>query len=231
MLFDQVQLVDFVPRYENEFDEVILDAYESSQETLAAAKEIKQSYDSELKRLMAKHAIRTEFEAWSVFVLSHNLEARDYTFAEEFGRTIGMLKSRFQELCCEAAGAQGRHDPKISPFVAAMYKVAAKEMRDAVRAARDASEPMTPENMPFMSFPWLFVDELGRIRTGHKPRGPGGAFVPQQHGFPKKHAKREPEGKAGDIETVQGITHFGEMLRLDFDQSMYTLNGMRWVVH
>ncbi|KAF1966932.1 RdRP-domain-containing protein [Bimuria novae-zelandiae CBS 107.79] len=209
-LFDQVQLVDFVPQY-NKFDRTILDAYEPDETMLTKANELKLSYDSELKQLMAKHAIRTEFEAWSIFVLSHNLEARDYKFAEEFGRTIGMLKSRFRELCCEAAGA-GRHGfEKLAPFVAAMYTVTAAEMEDAMR-----TRSMTPEEMPLMSFPWLFVEELGKIKTGQRDGRPD-AFAPQQQNRPsKRHANPVPERELGGFETEQGITHFGEVLKLDF---------------
>lgn len=225
MLFDQVQLVDFVPQYENQFDEKILGAYKSDQEILAAAKELKQAYDSDLKRLMAKHAIGTEFEAWSVFVLSHNLESRDYTFAEEFGRTMGAMKLRFRGLCRKAVDAEGTHDSeKMSPFVAAMYEVTAAEVEAAVVEARKMGQAMTPENMPFMSFPWLFVDELGKIRNGYT-RGRPEATILQQHAMPKKHVKREPERETGDIETAQGISHFGDLLKLDFNHGMYELNG------
>lgn len=221
-LFDQVQLVDFVPQYENTFDEKILEAYRQDSVTLGQAKEIKLSYDSELRRLMAKHAIRTEFEAWSVFVLSHNLEARDYTFAEEFGRTVGMLKSRFQDLCYEAAGVEGRHDfEKLAPFVAAMYTVTASEMNDAVRKRRRSGDSMAPEDMPLMSFPWLFVNELGKIKTGHRRAQPD-AIMHQQRRPWKKHSHTASENELGGIETSQGVTHFGDVLRLDFHQGMFS---------
>ncbi|KAL1613050.1 hypothetical protein SLS60_001282 [Paraconiothyrium brasiliense] len=228
MLFDQVQLVDFVPQYENRFDQGILDFCVPDQGTLAKANEIKYEYDSELRRLMAKHAIRTEFEAWSVFVLAHNLEARDYTFAEEFGRTIVLLKSRYQELCYEAAGVAGRHEfEKLAPFVAAMYTVTAHEMEAAVKEARDMGRSMAPEDMPLMSFPWLFVNELGKIKTANRSGRPELA-VPQQHQSTKKHkAFNVPEKSLGDIVTPQGITHFGEILKLDFRQGMYTTSNVK----
>lgn len=219
MLFDQVQLVDFMPQYCNKFDEKILNSPVPDNDTLAKAKEIKAEYDSELTRLIAKHSIRTEFEAWSVFVLSHSLEARDYTFAEEFGRTIGLLKARYQELCCEAAGATSKHDfLKLAPFVTAMYRVTATEMEAAVQEAQRLGSSMTPENMPLMSFPWLFVNELGKLKTGHRFGGPESTVPKQQPKAPKMQSIPIRDTGLGDIETPQGITHFGEVLKLDFHQ-------------
>ena len=60
---------------------------------LSKATELKASYDEYMRRLMAKHGIQTEFEAWSVFVLLHNHESRDYKFAEEFGERLHSLPS------------------------------------------------------------------------------------------------------------------------------------------
>ncbi|KAJ4286996.1 hypothetical protein N0V90_012877 [Kalmusia sp. IMI 367209] len=218
MLFDQVQLVDFVPQYENKFDEKILGAYKLDDSTLEKAREIKLSYDSDLRRLMAKHAIQTEFEAWSVFVLSHNLEARDYTFAEEFGRTVGALKGRFREECREAAGAKGQSDfETLAPFIAAMYTVTAREMEAAVKECQEKGRPMTPEKMPLMSFPWLFVDELGQIKTGRQ-------FIRSevvQQGASRQPSKRQdvapPETgiPVGETEPPPGSTHLGERFGLD----------------
>lgn len=221
MLFDQVQLVDFVPQYDNKFDRKVLDFCVPTSEALSKAKEIKFEYDSELRRLMAKHAIRTEFEAWSVFVLAHNLESHDYTFAEEFGRTIGLLKKRYQELCFEAAGVAGRHEfRKLAPFVTAMYTVTATEVESAVEDARKSGRSMTPEDMPFMSFPWLFVNELGKIRAGDQS-GRLDPDVPQQHQQVKKKIVPKVEGEClGDIVSTHGITHLGEILKLDFHRGM-----------
>jgi RNA-dependent RNA polymerase len=232
MLFDQVQLVDFMPQYDNKFDRKVLDFCIPEPSALAKAMEIKHEYDSELIRLMAKHAIRTEFEAWSVFVLSHNLEARDYTFAEEFGRTIGLLKTRYQELCYEAAGVAGRHEfEKLAPFVTAMYTVTATEMETAVGEGHKLGRSMTPENMPLMSFPWLFVNELGKIRTGGNRFGRPDLDVLQQHQPAKKHNIPIIPGKGlGDIVTPQGITHFGEILKLDFHQGMHATPESRSAV-
>ncbi|KAF2643461.1 RdRP-domain-containing protein [Massarina eburnea CBS 473.64] len=235
MLYDQVELVDFKPLYEYSFDSRILDAFAVDEAMLIKAGEIKASYDSALRRLMAKHAIKTEFEAWSVFVLSHNLEARDYTFAEEFGRTISVLKNQFRKSCQEAAGAATRSDfALMAPFIVAMYTATAKEMDTALKECRQTKvvggqavpvRKMDPEHMPLISFPWLFVTELGKIASNN------GATTCQlpvkgqlkeimiQQGTPHKHAKKHvtvPEPGLGEIETTQGVTHLGELLKLDF---------------
>ncbi|KAF1958751.1 RdRP-domain-containing protein [Byssothecium circinans] len=232
MLYDQVDLVDFKPSYENPFDSRILEAFPLAEDVLKKASDIKESYDSALRRLMAKHAIKTEFEAWSVFVLSHNLEARDYTFAEEFGRTIGVLKNQFRDSCQEAAGAATRNDfAQMAPFIAAMYTVTAREMGAALKECEQTKvvasgmvpvRKMDPENMPLMSFPWLFVAELGKIAT-HTQGNIDRHQILVQQGLPQKHLKKqasvEPGTGLGEIETSQGVTHFGELLKLDFANS------------
>ncbi|CAO2657263.1 Nn.00g033890.m01.CDS01 [Neocucurbitaria sp. VM-36] len=176
MLYDQVQLVDFKPQWENPFDERILGAFELDEEMLRKASEIKISYDESLRRLMAKHGIHTEFEAWSVFVLAHNHESRDYKFAEEFGKTIGALKTQYKEMCRAAAEVHNTVNwTRLGPFVAAMYTVTAQEMDKALKDCRTIKivggqevpvRAMTPEHMPLISFPWLFPGELGKIAMG-----------------------------------------------------------------
>ena len=226
MLYDQVKLVDFKPKYENKFDERILNAFELDETILQKAADMKISYDSAMKRLMAKHAIQTEFEAWSVFVLSHNQESRDYTFAEEFGRSMAILKSQFQHDCVTAAGAKSAIDSMQLPkFVAAMYKVTAREMEVALEECRTVKvvggtevpmRKMDPEHMPLISFPWLFVDQLGKIATGEQKE----RIATVQQGI-YSHKKRPApefplEPGMGDVETDAGVTHFGDLLKLDF---------------
>jgi RNA-dependent RNA polymerase len=148
-LYDQVELVDFKPQWENYFDVRILKAYDLSQSRLDKASEIKVIYDEAFRRLMAKHGIRTEFEAWSVFVLAHNQESRDYKFAEEFGRTMGALKAQYKEICREAAGATKAADwHHLGPFVAAMYTVTAREMQAALNACDDSSRVVMAKLYP-----------------------------------------------------------------------------------
>lgn len=224
-LYDQVELVDFKPQWENAFDIRILDACEVEEELLSKATDIKALYDEAFKRLMAKHGICTEFEAWSVFVLAHNQESRDYKFAEEFGRTMGALKAQYQEMCREAAEMTNAADwNHLGPFVAAMYKVTARELQAAladchatkiVGGQEVPARLMDAEHMPLMSFPWLFPSELGKIATGKAHH------VKSLASFPRSlpHQKR-PTGHSstdvGDVETEEGTVHYGELLKLDF---------------
>ncbi|KAF2132226.1 RdRP-domain-containing protein [Dothidotthia symphoricarpi CBS 119687] len=201
-LYDQVQLVDFKPQADNGFDKRILEAFKLEDTMLLEAAEVKTAYDEALRRLMAKHSIHTEFEAWSVFVLSHNHESRDYKFAEEFGRTVGVLKAQFRETCRAAAGITGVADQtKLGPFVAAMYQVTAKEVEAALQETKD------PGKMPLISFPWLFASELGKIATR--------TSVPVQVLEPVIHQKL-PRRQKNDSHTEEGVTRYGELLSLDF---------------
>jgi RNA-dependent RNA polymerase len=234
MLYDQVQLVDFTPQWENTFDNRILEAFELDDTLLKEVAKVKSSYDEALRRLMAKHGVRTEFEAWSVFVLAHNHESRDYKFAEEFGRTIGALKAQFRETCREAAGLTSVVDwARLGPFVAAMYTVTAKEMEDALAQCRTNKtvggqeapvRPMDPENMPLMSFPWLFPSELGKIATGSTAmRQLEPIQTHQGHAHrEKKPIPREVEAAVGTVETATGVTHYGELLNLEFGPDLGT---------
>ncbi|PVI06539.1 RdRP-domain-containing protein [Periconia macrospinosa] len=222
-LYDQVELVDFKPMY-GPFDERILQAFQLDDAILEKARDIKSSYDSSLRRLMAKHAIKTEFEAWSIFVLSHNLESRDYTFAEEFGKTVGILKEQHRDICREAIS---QNKCTTAEFVAAMYTVTAKEAEVArmecqqVKIVGGKVVPLrTSDNMPLMSFPWLFVSELGKIATSgsHDERHQRLA-MPGMKASTRKHTGVDPEptmGGGGSIETAEGVTHYGELLKLDF---------------
>ena len=226
-LYDQVQLVDFIPVWENNFDQRVLDAFTLDKHLLGKATKIKADYDDDLKRLMAKHGVQTEFEAFSVFVLAHNEETRDYKFAEEFGRTIGVLKAQYREVCISASGATSVVDwDRLGPFVAAMYWVAAQQMRDALEECHKtklvggqlvAVRTMNAENMPFMSFPWLFHSELGKLATGNKSKP---EFETNQTQRPQKqrtnNVRNADTELSAAVETDEGITRVGEMLNLDF---------------
>jgi RNA-dependent RNA polymerase len=222
-LYNQVQLVDFKPQYTN-FDKRILDAIELDDSLLQAASEIKVAYDESLRRLMAKHGIRTEFEAWSVFVLGHNHETGDYKFAEEFGRNIGALKSQFRETCRSAANGSDAQTPagsllvdwnRLAPFVAAMYTVTAREVEAAIK--QDDSE-----HMPLMSFPWLFTSELGKIAMQQSVRQLEPLHNQEQK--QKTHKKKKygddikDPAAVGTVETEGCILHVGDVLNLNFEE-------------
>ncbi|KAF1934276.1 RdRP-domain-containing protein [Didymella exigua CBS 183.55] len=224
MLYDQVQLVDFLPMWEDKFDQRILDAFDLDEALLDMVANIKSKYDNDLKRLMAKHGIQTEFEAFSVFVLEHNEETRDYKFAEEFGQIIRVLKLQYKEMCIHASGASTIVDwGQIGPFVAAMYTVSAQQTRDALKECnmtKTVGGQQVPvrnkdaESMPLMSFPWIFHSELGKLATGNKAMQLD--VVHEQRR--RKHRANKPGAtdELGTAETNQGITRIGEMLNLDF---------------
>lgn len=221
MLYDQVQLVAFKPQWENTFDPRVLDAFELDETLLCTVAEIKISYDESLRRLMAKHGICTEFEAWSIFILTHNHESSDYKFAEEFGRTVSALKAQFKETCRASAKAKV---VQLEWFVAAMYTVTARELDAALKECQSTKivggqavplRALDPEHMPLISFPWLFPRELGKIATGSNIT----KEVQEQEGAPHRHKRHTSASKPPEIGTVQieeGTLHYGELLNLDF---------------
>lgn len=232
-MYDHVSLVDFKPFYENAFDERILKAYKLDDERysslLQQAAEIKPSYDGDVRRIMAKHGIETEFEVWSTFVLQHNYQNGEYKFHEEMGSLSGNLKGQYRKACIDKAG--GADFSKIGPFVAAMYKVTSDETAAAVAECRQTKivggrevplRRMRPKSMPLMSFPWLFYAELGKIASGQH----GAASVVTLQGTHKKpRPTKKFDGAFGtipDIETKEGVVHPGEELKLfgDAKQSL-----------
>ncbi|KAL8929703.1 MAG: hypothetical protein Q9172_000260 [Xanthocarpia lactea] len=168
-LFDQVERVDFMPIYDAPFDKRVLRAYKLEGKTLEDAMVVKRQYDAAVRRIMAQHAIGTEFEVWSTFVMSHSKASNDYKFHEEIGRIAMALKDRFRALCYEKAG--GSNFEVLGPFVAAMYTITADEIGQAVAEARARKANLTADKMPMMSFPWLFQSVLGKI--ANTVRAPG----------------------------------------------------------
>ncbi|KAF2857014.1 RdRP-domain-containing protein [Plenodomus tracheiphilus IPT5] len=237
MLYDQVQLVNFQPQWENAFDKRILEAYNLDETLLRTVNSIKVAYDESLRRLMAKHGIRTEFEAWTVFVLAHNQESRDYKFAEEFGRTVSALKEQYRDICRRSAEVTGVADwTRLGPFVAAMYTVTAREMETALRECRTTktvggketpARMMDQEHMPLISFPWIFASELGTIATNAKAARESEPVRSQQNVFHRqKKSGRASESQTGVVETEGGTTRYGELLKLDFGPTQ--LEHERW---
>ena len=236
-LYDLVQRVAFVPAFDCPFDGRILKAYDLSEDMLKEAWNLKQQYDAHMKRIMAQHAIKNEFEVWSTFVIEHN-SSNDFKFHEEIGRISTALKDQFRSLCWEKAG--GKRYDQIGPFVAAMYKVTAEEMAIANQEGRALHEvngreqtrrQARVETMPLMSFPWLFQDVLGKIAKLNA-LGPGQGDesclidsppVPRiqtqpmvAKAFRISHA---PLNVTDDLKTAQGITHRGDLLELQFGDS------------
>jgi RNA-dependent RNA polymerase len=172
-LYDRVESVDFIPRYEEPFDKRILRAYKLDDALLKVVRQTKSQYDTAMLRIMAQQEIKTEFEIWSTFVLSKPRVGSDYKVQEEVGRISDALKERFRLVCIDLAG--GKDFSVLGPFVAGMYKVTKEEMDIALAECRSTKvvggrevpkRKMVPKSMPLISFPWLFEKELARIAIG-----------------------------------------------------------------
>lgn len=165
-LYDAVDRVDFHPDFDMPFDKRVLDAgIEISDDIMQFTRELKVDYDLALKRIMAQHEIRTEFEVWSTFVLGHANLSKDYKFHEELGGITKTLKDRFQKECYDKVGS--RDFDHIKPVAVAIYKVTNDEVM-AAQAEFRKSNPDTnvkpkPQDLPMISYAWLFPDILGRV--------------------------------------------------------------------
>lgn len=225
-LYDQVERIDFVPAFSAPFDKRILDAYELEANILLDAATLKRQYDTAMNRIMAQHEIRTEFEVWSTFVLHHSNESKDYKFHEIIGELSTALKDQFREACYKKAG--GEDFEHIGPFVAAMYKVTSEEMVQSleechkvtlINGEETRARKMAPENMPLMSFPWLFQGVLGKIANGAwlvQAIDPATLEQKEVKRTPPKDSKiKTAISEEEDIlETAEGFTHRGELLEL-----------------
>lgn len=233
-LYDQVERINFVPAFSAPFDDRISKAYEHQldDELLASAREIKKEYDAHMRRIMTQHEIKTEFEVWSTFVLEHSRTTSDFKFHEQIGQISTALKEQFKGICYERAG--GKTFQQIGPYAAAMYKVTATEMAQAVRECHQTRivggqmkplRKMIPTDMPFMSFPWLFQDVLGRIAKNSEFTAKG---VNVEDGFDGGAAQNALKSTiqarkacgpvnldaVSDLETAQRTTHIGDLLEL-----------------
>lgn len=221
-----MELVKFKPQYQYKFDDRILEAFEGDDNTTAQASDLKQRYDESLNQLMAKHSVRSEFEAWTVFVLEHNQDQGDYKFAEEFGRSVENIKELYRGLCRKASDELGI---PLRDFVAAMYTITARQMKEVVADSQKTEvvggfERQQETHWPLISFPWLFHRELCQIATNaQKPAEFPVMGLPLsvptksiKRPRPRPHKTDNTEALM-DVEGPQGVTHFGEVLRLDFD--------------
>lgn len=189
VLFDMVQRVEFTPLLEQPFDRRILDAYESDEGILEKAKLLKLEYDQHIRRIMAQHDIRTEFEIWTGFAMDHNREKHWYSLAEELGNRMALIKMTFQTAVrkeCQLTEpyytATEEAFNKLAPFVAAMYKVTAQEVAKWQDSELQGKLILVGENSdkrPLISFPWIFANELGMIATAQSgPSSLKAAFAP-----------------------------------------------------
>jgi hypothetical protein len=236
-LYDIAQLVKFIPAYDTPFDRRILDAYDLELETLQQARELKDEYDTRMKRIMAQHDVETEFEVWSSFVMTHNQEKSDYSFAEELGKIMLAVKDHFRKLCKDKV--DGLEPVAFSRFVAAIYTVTASEVAAAVEKCKQTKSTtgeelpahiMTPKSMPLISFPWIFDRELGKIANGTflSRDAITGQGVQRQSEPKAKSLSPQPAGlNTIKIETDAGVIPEGEVLNIfDEETSITTSSGV-----
>ena len=237
-LYDQVERVAFNPAFTAPFDARVLNAFHLKEEVLDEARSLKRDYDAHMHRIMAQHAIKTEFEVWSTFVMEHN-SSNDFKFHEQIGSISSALKDRFRNLCVQRAG--GKQYEVLGPFVAAMYKATSDEMAIAVKQCSEEQSVsgrkrplrmMRPDTMPLMSFPWLFQDVLGRIAklnafgsgqsNSMTSLMPGTAIAHDSApSIGAKKSRNDPQtvNVVDDIKSAEGITHRGGLLELQFGDS------------
>ncbi|KAI0183636.1 RNA dependent RNA polymerase [Xylaria flabelliformis] len=154
-LYDVVRKVEFRPDYNNTFDERILRRFVLTDDILTKARIIKRQHDRALRKIMNQREIGTEFEVWSTFILTKPRVGSDYQMQETMGPIIANHRDRFRKACIRVAGS---HEPEVLyPFVAAAYRVT----WEAVQVGRGGMT--ADQRVPFISFPWVFEQELGRI--------------------------------------------------------------------
>lgn len=238
-LYDQVERIDFVPAFTAPFDMRILRAHSLDDNILQSAREIKEEYDAHMRRIMAQHEIKTEFEVWSTFVLQHSSTSNDFKYHEQIGEISIALKDQFRLICYERAG--GKDYKHMAPFAAAMYEVTAREITAAVEECHCVQmvggqprplREMTASAMPLMSFPWLFQDVLGKIAKSNTFEAIGTSSIREEIGseaaLPRDKiiAPQPRRGRIGPrildsddyLQTSRGTTLPGEVLEL-FEES------------
>ncbi|KAI1123916.1 RNA dependent RNA polymerase-domain-containing protein [Nemania abortiva] len=158
-LYDVVRKVEFRPNYDGAFDERIIRRFALTDDMLRKARIIKAQHDRALRQIMNQRELGTEFEAWSTFVLTKPRAGSDYKMQETMGPIIANHRERFRNACIRVAGSR---EPKLLyPFVAAAYHVTWEAVQVAIHKAKGRLSVDQP--LPFISFPWIFERELGRI--------------------------------------------------------------------
>ncbi|KAI0894141.1 RdRP-domain-containing protein [Annulohypoxylon nitens] len=164
-LYDQVAKVEFKPKLDGAFDERILRRYALKEDTLKAVRMIKRQHDKAMKQIMNQHDIETEFETWSTFVLTKPRVGSEYRRQEIMEPVITSHRERFRQACIKLAGSR---DPKVLyPIIAAAYVVTWEEVQIVLgKMRREGQEQgLSKDEIPLISFPWVFEYELGRIAT------------------------------------------------------------------
>ena len=161
-LYDVVSKVEFHPNYNGTFDERILRRFALTDDVLRKARIIKRQHDRALRKIMNQREIGTEFEIWSTFVLTKPRVGSDYTMQETMGPIIANHCERFRNACIRVAGS--REPSVLYPFIAATYRVTWEVVQVALqKAGGRVGDIALDQSTPFISFPWVFEHELGRI--------------------------------------------------------------------
>ncbi|KAL1959629.1 hypothetical protein VTO42DRAFT_1664 [Malbranchea cinnamomea] len=224
-LYDIVERVNFRPKLEAPFDKRILDSgIVPTDEVLATATELKEEYDADMHRIMAQHEIKTEFEVWSTFVLSHANMSKDYKFHEELGQISSALRERYLNLVYEKAG--GKDFKHLAPFAVAMYRVTCDQVTEALKRIRfsaDGSELVNGnDKLPLISFPWVLQPVLGNIANQRYDAAGMSEHMSRttirfnKHMYGSKR-KQDVDGKAllgREIKTADGVQKAGGVLEL-----------------
>lgn len=163
-MYDRVQKVDFQPNFKLPFDQRLLCAFNLLEEVCHSAEKLKAQYDHDLRNIMIQNSIATEFEVWTTFALSKPVVGSDYKMQE----TLGSLRSSLIDTIKAAAYAVigSDKDKDVLPFAAACYKITNMQVLQKLADLKVNGEDPTTQNMPFISFPWLFARELGIIAAG-----------------------------------------------------------------
>ncbi|ODA78594.1 hypothetical protein RJ55_05976 [Drechmeria coniospora] len=190
VIYDKVvkQTIQFLPDWEHAFDQRITGRFELDDGMLEEARRIKRQYDMAVRRILTQHDVETEFELYTGWAMSRPAIGSDYKRQEDLGREYDALKSRFRDMCYEAAGGSGVKT--MERFVAAMYTVTEQEIKIALLehhggASDDGGEhehgkggggregngrgprhELKAKSMPLISFPWIFHRIMIRIATG-----------------------------------------------------------------
>lgn len=200
-LYDMIERIDFVPVWDNPFDARILAAFSDviSETMLLKVADLKAQYDTAIQRIMAQLGIATEFEVVTTFAMSFNREKKDYTLTEELGNIIQAHQTRMREACIDAAG--GRTYNEFGPFLVAMYRTTEQQVKEALAAGVEAGD------MPLISFPWIFGEELGLIARGEYR---GDDIIHVISTIDHKKPKRKPV-KIDDDTAVDLSRSFGDL--------------------
>ncbi|OAT01878.1 RNA-directed RNA polymerase, variant [Blastomyces dermatitidis ER-3] len=219
-----VKAIQFLsPEERPQFDKRILKSgIEVDEKLLSVATDLKMQYDTDMRRIMARHEIETELEVWSTFVLSHSEMSNDYKFHEDIGRISSALREKFSTLCQEKAG--GNDFEHLAPLAVAMYKVTSEQMEAAMaeKSAVLIENNKMEKRLPLISFPWVLQQVLGKIANGcfesplNHRRCP--AIIQVEIPRAPKPIKAINILVSPDAETEGGLKYAGDVLQL-FDDS------------